>query len=65
MFVLSFFASPDSLDPRPSFRFYNGYKSENSAWDRGYITDSLDPRLIRLQLNARSPPWPGIDCIWA
>ncbi len=29
-----------SLDPRPSFRFYNGspnrYKSENSAWDRGY-----------------------------
>ncbi len=26
---------------------------------------SLDPRPIRLQLNARSPPRPGIDCIWA
>ncbi len=25
---------------------------------------SLDPRPIRLQLNARSPPRPGIDCIW-
>ena len=26
---------------------------------------SLDPRPIRLQLNARLPPRPGIDCIWA
>ncbi len=26
---------------------------------------SFDPRPIRLQLNARSPPRPGIDCIWA
>ena len=25
----------------------------------------LVPRLIRLQLNARSTPRPGIDCIWA
>ncbi len=26
---------------------------------------SLDPRPISLQFNARSPPRPGIDCIWA
>ncbi len=30
-------SSSTSLDPRPSFRFYNGlpnrYKTENSAWD--------------------------------
>ncbi len=30
---------------------------------RGWI--SLDPRPIRLQLNAWSPTRPGIDCIWA
>ncbi len=27
--------------------------------------NSLDPRPIRLQLNARSPTRPGVDCIWA
>ncbi len=32
-----------------------------ASWARA----SLDPRPIRLQLNARSPPRPGIDCIWA
>ncbi len=40
----------------------NSKKKFYSLW---LLHCSLDPRPIRLQLNARSPPRPGIDCIWA
>ena len=36
-----------------------------TGWRESIQLSSLDPRPIRLQLNARSPPRPGIDCIWA
>ncbi len=35
------------------------------SWKLISCEASLNPRPIRLQLNARSPPRPGIDCIWA
>ena len=41
----------------------NLYSSGVARGCRG--CSSLDPRPIRLQLNARSPTRPGIDCIWA
>ena len=33
------------------------------VWAFYWLLGSLDPRPIRLQLNARSPTRPGIDCI--
>ena len=37
--------------------------NKKKRYYRSLYIISLDPRPIRLQLNARSPPRPGIDCI--
>ena len=39
----------------------NLYKSENSAWDRGYVCSSLDSRPIKIRILMR----PGIEAMSA